>query len=82
MNARLDDDLLAFASGVSRAAAFAALDAFESGDRRGGEHILLTVLEEDGDPKRPLRCEFCAWTGRWPGERDHHMMFAHPEVAA
>ena len=64
----------------NRAAIVRALEALELGEPQEAQAILLSVLE-DGPSARLIRCDQCAWTGRWPGELDDHRRIAHSEAS-
>jgi hypothetical protein len=60
-----------------RLAIVAALEALEVGDTDLAVAILLGALE-DGPTQAPeCSCPVCGSTFGWPGERDHHLQFAH-----
>ena len=55
-------------------------DALEVGD----VDLLVALVQgvaEDGPTEQPVPCPECQERFRWPGERDHHLLFAHPESA-
>jgi hypothetical protein len=64
----------------ARASAAAALDALEAGDVREAAAILRSALATDRRRRRAV-CSVCGLVFRWPGDRDHHIQFSHPEAA-
>ncbi len=72
--------------GRLRGCLVAVVEALEDGASDEAHRLAVAGLDEGLDPQTlgiptPLRhrCADCGSSYRWPGELDHHRLFAHPD---